>query len=58
LIGHPEFYLRFGFRPGSEFGLRSEFEVPDEAFMAMELTEHSLRMGTGMILFHPAFTEA
>jgi len=55
LIGHPGFYPRFGFRPGSEFGLRSEFEVSDEAFMAMELTEHSLRTGTGMIHFHPAF---
>ena len=58
LIGHPEFYPRFGFRPASEFGLTSEFEVPDAAFMALELTEHSLRTGTGMIRFHPAFSEA
>ena len=32
LVGHPEYYPRFGFTPASHFGLRCEFEVTDEAF--------------------------
>jgi putative acetyltransferase len=33
VIGHPEFYPRFGFRPASVFGLTCDWEVPAEAFM-------------------------
>ena len=37
VLGHPAYYPRFGFLPASWFGLRCEYNVPDEAFMAMEL---------------------
>lgn len=37
VLGHPEYYPRFGFSPASRFGLRCEYNVPDEVFMAMEL---------------------
>jgi len=30
IVGHPEYYPRFGFAPVSRFGLRSEYDVPDE----------------------------
>lgn len=33
-VGHPWFYPRFGFRPGREYRPRSNFDVPDEVFMA------------------------
>jgi len=33
VIGHPEFYLRFGFQPAASHGLTCEWEVPAEAFM-------------------------
>ena len=33
VIGHPEFYPRFGFEPASALGLTSDWEVPAEAFM-------------------------
>ncbi len=55
VIGHPSFYPRFGFRPASEFGLKCEFEVPSDVFMALDLVEHTVR--GGMIRYHPAFTE-
>lgn len=57
VIGHAEFYPRCGFLPASSYGLTCEFEVPDDAFMAIELVESSLDQG-GMIHFHPAFSEA
>lgn len=41
VLGHPAYYPRFGFRPASELGLDNEYGV-DEAFMALELVEHTL----------------
>src|SRR5512134_1693331 len=37
VLGHPEYYPRFGFAPGHTFGLVCEFPCPPEAFMAIEL---------------------
>lgn len=33
VIGHPEFYPRFGFTPAAAWGLTCEWEVPAEVFM-------------------------
>ena len=41
VLGHPGYYPRFGFVPASRFGIRSEFDVPDEVFMALELQPRS-----------------
>jgi putative acetyltransferase len=56
VVGHPEFYPRFGFVPASRFGLKCEFEVPDDVFMAAEFVENALRIPGGMIRYHPAFS--
>lgn len=37
VLGHPEYYMRFGFAPASLFGIRASFDVPDEAMMALAL---------------------
>jgi predicted N-acetyltransferase YhbS len=42
VLGHPEFYPRFGFAPAIRFGVRSEYNVPEETFMALELRAGSL----------------
>jgi putative acetyltransferase len=55
VLGHPDFYPRFGFRPASTFGLSCEFEVPDEAFMALELEPAALLDVSGRVRYHPAF---
>ena len=55
VLGHPEYYPRFGFRPAKEFGIGCEYDVPAEAFMAVELTPEYLRGKTGTIHYHPAF---
>ena len=55
VLGHPEFYPRFGFVPASRFGLTSEYGVPDEVFMAMELEQGSLSGVNGVVRYHPAF---
>jgi len=45
VVGHPEFYPRFGFAPGSRYALRGEYMVPDDVFMALELTRRALAAG-------------
>jgi putative acetyltransferase len=58
VLGHPDYYPRFGFRRASTFGLRCEFDAPDEAFMALELTPNVLSGNGGEIRYHPAFKNA
>ncbi|MCB9703870.1 MAG: N-acetyltransferase [Myxococcales bacterium] len=55
LVGHPGYYPRFGFQPASRLGLRWEHEVPDAAFMAIELREGGLGGGPGVVRFRPEF---
>jgi putative acetyltransferase len=57
VIGHPSYYPRFGFSPGSSFGLKSEYNVPDDVFMACELDPGALAGVTGTVSYHPAFRE-
>jgi putative acetyltransferase len=45
VVGHPDYYSRFGFRPASELGVRCEFEVPDEAFRVIELRPNAVTPG-------------
>ncbi|MGH4028556.1 GNAT family N-acetyltransferase [Actinomycetota bacterium Odt1-20B] len=35
VLGHPEYYPKFGFVPASRYGIRAPFDVPDEAMMAL-----------------------
>jgi len=49
VTGHPAYYPRFGFKPASEWDIRSPVEAPDEAFMALELTEGGLEGKAGVV---------
>jgi putative acetyltransferase len=55
VLGHPAYYPRFGFVPASRFGIRCEYDVPDEAFMAIAIAPGALRGKTGTIRYHAAF---
>ena len=37
VLGHPDYYPRFGFEPACHFGVRTPLEAPDEAWMALRL---------------------
>ena len=58
VIGHPEYYPRFGFEPARGRGLNLEFEVPDEAFMVLELEEGILQNISGVVKYPEAFNSA
>ncbi len=55
VLGHADYYPRFGFAPASRFGLDCDYDVPDEVFMALELEPGALAGRGGRIHYHPAF---
>lgn len=55
VLGHADYYPRFGFARASSFDLASEYDVPDELFMALELHAGALRGTSGTIRYHAAF---
>lgn len=55
VLGHSAYYPRFGFRSASEFGLSSEYDVPDDVFMALELSAGGFDVDRGRVRYHPAF---
>lgn len=56
VLGHPQFYPKFGFKPAIEKGVKPPFEVPDEVFMALELERDSLGQAAGTVVYPPAFS--
>lgn len=57
VLGHPHYYPRFGFAPAGRFGLRSEYEVPDDTFMALALVSGALTRVAGLVRYAPAFAD-
>ncbi|MHC4073836.1 MAG: GNAT family N-acetyltransferase [Planctomycetota bacterium] len=58
VLGHPSYYPRFGFTSASAKNIVCEYDVPDEAFMMLELTTAYLSGAEGTIRYHDAFGEA
>ena len=57
VLGHPEYYPRFGFVPASHYGIKCEYDVPDEVFMAIELEDGALDGRSGTARYQPEFNE-
>jgi putative acetyltransferase len=57
VLGHPEYYPRFGFAPAQEFGMSCEFDVPPEVFMVLELQQRVLEGWSGRVRYQPEFSE-
>ena len=55
VLGHPDYYPRFGFLPSVRFGIKSQYEVPDELFMAIELNKGILGKKQGIIRYRKEF---
>ena len=55
VLGHPDYYPRFGFVPSVNYGIKSEYDVPDEVFLVRELIPGSLSHKPGIVSYHPAF---
>ena len=57
VVGHKEYYPRFGFKKASSWNIKFPFEVPDEAFMAIELVGDALEGKSGTIIYPDEFKE-
>ena len=57
VLGHTNYYPRFGFIPAARFGISSEYDVPEEAFMVIELQPNYLAGAKGKITYHSAFNK-
>jgi putative acetyltransferase len=55
VLGHAEYYPRFGFIPASQLSLHCEYDVPENVFMMRELRDQALRGFAGTIRYHPVF---
>ena len=59
VLGHAEYYPRFGFEPASKCGLTSQWDgIPDEAFMAILLDEDTMAGVQGIARYRSEFDEA
>src|SRR5262245_941406 len=54
VLGHPDYYPRFGFRRAGAAGLSNEYGA-DEAFMVVELRPGSLPAAGGLVKYAPEF---
>jgi len=55
VVGHPDYYPRFGFSPARVKGLEVPFPVSDEAFMVIELAQGALDGISGMVVYPSPF---
>jgi putative acetyltransferase len=56
VVGHPEYYPRFGFERASALGLDYPGELPDEAWMALRLPGYD-PAARGLVAYAPPFAE-
>jgi len=59
VLGHPEYYPRFGFTPASNQGLSCQWDgIPDEAFMVLILDEPAMVDVSGTARYRDEFDQA
>ncbi len=55
LIGHENYYLKFGYLRAEKYGIRFPFDVPAENAFAIELTEGALNEVNGTVVYPSEF---
>ena len=55
VLGHPDYYPRFGFVPGRSHGIECPFDAPEDAFMVLGLDEGALDRARGRVEYPPQF---
>lgn len=54
VLGHSQFYSRFGFKPSVDFGIESPFPVPEDVFMVKSLANYQSKY-RGKIVYPESF---
>jgi putative acetyltransferase len=55
VLGHPEYYPRFGFIPAGRFGFHCPWQVPEGLFMALEFRPGAFSGVSGLAAYEPEF---
>lgn len=59
VLGHPEYYPRFGFERASLYGIKCQWEgIPDEAFMILWLDKSKINRVSGLAKYRDEFNAA
>jgi putative acetyltransferase len=58
VLGHREYYPRFGFLPSKPLGFQWDKDIPEEYFMVIELEGGALAGKEGVVSYHPEFDKA
>ena len=58
VLGHAEYYPRFGFVKASQHGIQCQWDVPDEAFMVLILDGVAMHDASGLARYRDEFNEA
>ena len=57
LLGHENYYPRFGYEQADKYGIELPFDVPKENCMVFELVENGLNGVNGMVEYPKEFNE-
>ena len=55
LLGHKDYYPRFGYEKASKYGIELPFDVPEEHCMVVELVENGLKEVSGIVEYDKEF---
>jgi putative acetyltransferase len=56
VLGHANYYPRFGFKPASTLGIKCEWEVPDDVFMVLVLDQEKMQGVSGLAKYRHEFS--
>jgi putative acetyltransferase len=56
VLGHSNYYPRFGFIPASNHGIKCEWEVPEDVFMLLVLDEEKMQGIFGLAKYRHEFS--
>jgi putative acetyltransferase len=56
VVGHAEYYPRFGFTPASKHNIRCEWDLPDEVFMLAVLDPMKMQGVSGLAKYRHEFS--
>ena len=56
VVGHADYYPRFGFRPASEHGITCEWDLPDDVFMLLVLDQAKMESVSGLATYRHEFS--
>jgi putative acetyltransferase len=56
VLGHADYYPRFGFEPASRYGVTCEWDVPDDVFMMLVLDRSKMTGVSGRAVYRQEFS--